>query len=147
MLLIKDLTRIYGSVRAVDGASLSVAEGSCVGIIGRNGCGKSTLLQIIAGTLAPTTGSVEAQGKVAALLELGSGFNPEFTGRENAYMNGSIQGLSKEYDLKKIVRACKKVNKTTASQGSSINDVTCTVLFDQLFCAAFFVERVHKHLK
>jgi lipopolysaccharide transport system ATP-binding protein len=81
---------------SLDNIGFSVSKGETVGIIGRNGAGKSTLLQIICGTLAPTQGSVEVNGKVAALLELGAGFNPEFTGRENVYMNASILGLTEE---------------------------------------------------
>ncbi|MHC4524519.1 MAG: ABC transporter ATP-binding protein, partial [Planctomycetota bacterium] len=72
-----------------------VKRGECVGIVGKNGSGKSTLLQIVAATLSPTSGTIEFNGKVVALLELGSGFNPEFTGCENIYMNGMILGLSK----------------------------------------------------
>jgi lipopolysaccharide transport system ATP-binding protein len=86
----------YREFWALRGVSLAVAEGETVGIIGRNGSGKSTLLQMICGTLDPTEGVVETQGRVAALLELGAGFNPEFTGRENVFMNASVLGLEDE---------------------------------------------------
>lgn len=76
--------------------NFEVRKGQTFGIVGQNGSGKSTLLQIIAKTLTPTDGEIKVNGRVAALLELGSGFNPEYTGRENVYLNGSILGLSKE---------------------------------------------------
>ncbi len=81
---------------AVSDVDLCVKRGESVAIVGRNGAGKSTLLQIIAGTLRASAGTVRVHGRVAALLELGSGFNPEFTGRDNVYLNASILGLSRE---------------------------------------------------
>jgi lipopolysaccharide transport system ATP-binding protein len=87
----KQLFREFWALKDVN---LNVNKGECLGIIGRNGSGKSTLLQMICGTLNPTAGSIHVNGRVAALLELGSGFNPEFTGRENVYMNASILGLT-----------------------------------------------------
>jgi lipopolysaccharide transport system ATP-binding protein len=86
----------YDDFYALQQVSFDVERGTSFGILGRNGSGKSTLLQIIAGTLTPSGGEVVINGRVAALLELGSGFNPEFSGRENVYMNASILGIPKK---------------------------------------------------
>ncbi|MDB5980178.1 MAG: tagH [Pseudomonas sp.] len=84
----------YREFWALKNVSFDIRRGETVGIIGRNGSGKSTLLQLICGVANATSGTVHQQGRVAALLELGSGFNPEFTGRENVYLNGAILGLT-----------------------------------------------------
>jgi len=86
----------YKDFQALRSVTLQVRKGEAIGIIGRNGSGKSTLLQIVSNTLQPSSGTVRVTGRVAALLELGSGFNPEFTGRENVFLNGAILGLSPE---------------------------------------------------
>ncbi len=86
----------YREFWALNNVSFEVRRGETMGVIGRNGSGKSTLLQILCGILTPSSGSVEIAGRVAALLELGSGFNPEFTGRENVFLNASVLGLTDE---------------------------------------------------
>ena len=95
-LLGRQPTGYFKEFKALHNVSFEVKKGETVGIIGRNGSGKSTLLQMICGTLTPTQGQIETHGRIAALLELGSGFNPEFTGRENVYMNATVLGLTTE---------------------------------------------------
>src|SRR5216683_6670762 len=80
---------------ALRDVNLSVERGEILGVVGPNGSGKSTLLQIVSGILEPTRGRVVTRGRIAALLELGAGFNPEFTGRENVFLNGEILGMSR----------------------------------------------------
>lgn len=94
-ILVGQRKKLYQEFWALRDVSFEIRRGEAIGIIGRNGSGKSTLLQMICGTLTPTTGEVHINARVAALLELGAGFSPDFTGRENVYMNASIMGLDK----------------------------------------------------
>lgn len=88
--------KYYRDFQSLKDISFSLLQGESIGIIGRNGSGKSTLLQIIASTVTPSTGEVIKEGRIAAILELGAGFNPEYTGRENIYINAAFLGLTKE---------------------------------------------------
>jgi lipopolysaccharide transport system ATP-binding protein len=95
---VKGETDVVWSLKAID---LSIEQGDAIGIIGRNGAGKSTLLKLLSRVTAPTTGRIRIKGRVASLLEVGTGFHPELTGRENVYLNGSILGMrKKEIDRK-----------------------------------------------
>ena len=93
-MLLRGRKQFYTAHEALKSISFELGRGEVLGIVGHNGSGKSTLLQIIAGVLQPTAGTVEVQGRVAALLELGAGFNPEFSGEENVFMNAQLLGLT-----------------------------------------------------
>ena len=95
-MLLRGRRQYYREFWALKGVNLRIMPGEVVGIIGKNGAGKSTLLQMVCGTLNPTVGGVAVNGRVAALLELGAGFNPEFTGRENVFLSAALAGLSQK---------------------------------------------------
>ena len=115
--------------------NFEVRRGECMGVIGKNGAGKSTLLQILVGTLRPTTGTVYTKGRIAALLELGSGFNPEFTGHDNVYLNAAILGLSKEE-----TDACYQEILDFAGIGDFINQPVKTYSSGMMVRLAFAVQ-------
>lgn len=107
-ILLKSFGKQYGrEFWALQDINFEVQRGETLGIIGRNGSGKSTLLQILTSILTPTVGEVQVNGRVAALLELGSGFNPEFTGRENVYLNGAILGISRDEMEKRFAQVAE----------------------------------------
>jgi lipopolysaccharide transport system ATP-binding protein len=95
---------VYEELLALSRVSLTIRRGEAVGIIGRNGAGKSTFLKVIARVLRPTAGSVAVQGRVAPLLELGAGFDPELSGRENVFLNGAILGRSRREMIRRLPR-------------------------------------------
>lgn len=95
-MLVRGRKQYFHDFWALKDVSFELKKGETIGIIGRNGSGKSTLLQLICGTLNPTSGKIQTTGRVAALLELGSGFNPEFTGRENVYLSATLYGLTRQ---------------------------------------------------
>jgi lipopolysaccharide transport system ATP-binding protein len=125
----------YHDFPALEGITFDLPRGTSMAVIGRNGSGKSTLLQIIAGTLQPTTGTIERGGKIAALLELGSGFNPEFTGRENVFLNGILLGL----DQDEISERFHEV-EAFADIGEHINQPVKTYSSGMLMRLAFSVQ-------
>ena len=92
----------YREFNALHNISFEIEKGDVLGIVGRNGAGKSTLLQLICGTLTPTSGEISVNGRIAALLELGSGFNPEFTGKENIFLNAAVLGIKREEINEKV---------------------------------------------
>lgn len=124
----------YRDFWALRNVSFEVGRGESIGIIGRNGSGKSTLLQMICGTLAPTEGFISTTGSIAALLELGSGFNPEFSGIENVYLNASLLGLSNQQTEERLEDI-----KAFADIGNFINQPVKTYSSGMLVRLAFAV--------
>ena len=90
---------------ALDGLTFTVEKGDAIGILGKNGSGKSTLLKMITRVLTPSSGTIEVNGKISAILELGTGFNMEYTGIENIYLNGTMMGYSRE-EMEKSSKHC-----------------------------------------
>jgi ABC-type dipeptide/oligopeptide/nickel transport system ATPase component len=111
---------VDGAVEALKGVSFDVAKGKTFGIVGRNGSGKSTMLKLIAGIGKPTSGTVRVDGRVSALIELGAGFHPEISGRENVYINGLMLGLSRREIAGRRRRQrrpwCRRWHRPTASR-------------------------------
>ena len=102
MLKIKNLSKIFGDIIILDNIELTIEKASIVGLAGPSGSGKSTLLKILSRVTSPSTGTIKTKGRIASLLEVGTGFHPEMTGRENIYLNGAILGMTKREIASKI---------------------------------------------
>jgi len=101
LLEVRDLSKRFGSVVALRSATLTVSRGEIHALMGANGAGKSTILKLITGIMTPTTGNIDVNGRLSALIEVGAGFHPDLTGRENIYLNGTILGMTRtELDRK-----------------------------------------------
>ncbi len=124
---------------ALRDVSLTVERGEVLGVIGPNGSGKSTLLQIVSGILEPTRGRVLAQGRIAALLELGAGFNPEFTGRENVYLNGEILGIARR-EMEHVFPAIERFAEIGAFMDRPVKEYSTGMYVRLAFSTAIHVE-------
>ena len=138
-ILLRGRRKYHRDFWALEDVSLEVATGEVVGIIGRNGAGKSTLLQIVSGILAPTSGSVRVEGRVTALLELGSGFNHEYTGRENILLSGQILGFS-EAEMKRRLDAILKFAELEAFVDQPVKTYSTGMMMRLAFAAAIHVD-------
>jgi ABC-type polysaccharide/polyol phosphate transport system ATPase subunit len=119
--------------------SFTLENGETLGLVGPNGCGKSTLLQIVSGILQPTTGRVVARGRIAALLELGAGFNPEFTGRENVFLNGEIMGLSRA-EIEKAMPSIEAFAEIGEFMGRPVKEYSSGMYVRLAFSTAIHVD-------
>jgi ABC-type polysaccharide/polyol phosphate transport system ATPase subunit len=138
-MLLRGRRKYHRDFTALQDVSLEVQTGETVGVIGRNGAGKSTLLQIIAGILKPTEGDVRVEGRVTALLELGSGFNPEYTGRENILMSGQILGFS-EAGMKERMDVIVQFAELEAFVDQPVKTYSTGMLMRLAFAAAIHVD-------
>lgn len=124
---------------ALRDVSLNVERGEVLGVIGPNGSGKSTLLQIVSGILEPTRGRVVARGRIAALLELGAGFNPEFTGRENVFLNGEILGITRQ-DMERMFPAIERFAEIGAFMDRPVKEYSTGMYVRLAFSTAIHVD-------
>lgn len=138
-MLLRGRRKYHREFWALENVSLEVAEGEAVGVIGRNGAGKTTLLQVIAGILLPTAGDVRIKGRVTALLELGSGFNPEYTGRENILLSGQILGFSEE-EMKRRIEVIAQFAELEAFIDQPVKTYSTGMLMRLAFASAIHVD-------
>lgn len=138
-ILLRGRRKYHRDFWALEDVSFDVRTGEAVGVIGRNGAGKTTLLQIIAGVLQPTHGSVYVEGRVTALLELGSGFNPEYTGRENILLSGQILGFSED-EMKKRLDVIVRFAELEAFVDQPVKTYSTGMLMRLAFASAIHVD-------